>query len=134
MAIGPAIGWTATMGLVPGYAHDNMPDGIEERRALLIRTWTEAMEKVNEETGYSISVVMTPSIVIYPRSGGCPEGGEQAMTLTGSSNPKFVKPRDFYDFAEAVERIVRFVQTEMEQTSVRIEFSEIRSIYSRVPA
>lgn len=127
-----AIGWSATMGLIPGYGHDNDPDTLSRRRDVLVELWNEAMEACHRDTRFSISCVMTDATVLYPQAGGCPEGGERAIMLTGSSNPKYVKPHEFEAFMAAVERVVRQVQVGMEQTSCRIEFTRIlRSVYSR---
>lgn len=130
-----AVSWSATMGLIPGYGHDNDPDVVAERKALLIRVWREAMEDTKASTGYTISAVLTDSTVIYPVTGGCPPDGEQAVTLSGSSNPAFVPEPEFEAFMHAVEAAVLHAQSRMEQTSVRIEFSILdRSVYSRVTA
>lgn len=127
-----AISWSATMGLIPGYAHDNDPVALEARRHLLVRLWNEAMEDCHARTGFSVSCVMTDATVLYRSAGGCPDGGERAVLLTGSTNPRYVKPREFPAFARAVEDVIRRVQRGMEQTSCRIEFSEIAmSVYSR---
>lgn len=129
---GNAISWTATMGLVPGYGHDNSPLDIADRRALLASAWSDAMEATLADTGFSVSTVMTDAIVIYPKTGRCPDGGEVAVTLSGSSNPRYVNRDEFEAFMDAVERTVREVQVRMEQTSVRIEFGSIlRSVYCR---
>lgn len=130
-----AIAWTATMGLVPGYDHDNDPTLVAERKALLTRAWDEAIAETQESTGFTVSAVMTDSIVLYPRANGCPEGGEHAVTLSGSSNPAYVPEDRFAEFVQAVESTVLRIQRTMEQTSVRIEFSMIsRSVYSRLDA
>jgi hypothetical protein len=127
-----AISWTATMGLIPGYGHDNSPSRIAERKALLASAWSDAMEATLADTGFSVSTVMTDAIVLYPKAGMCPEGGEVAVTLSGSSNPRYVGPDEFEAFMDAVERTVREVQISMKQTSVRIEFGSIlRSLYCR---
>lgn len=129
----PAIGWSATIGLIPGYGHDNDPDAVAARKALLAASWDQAMRDTADATDFVISAVMTDSVVLYPRSGGCPEGGERAVTLTGSSNPVYVGPDAFDDYVAAVERTVLRVQRAMEQTTVRIEFRLIqRSVYSRL--
>lgn len=128
-----AVSWSATMGLVPGYGHDNPEALLAERRALLVRLWDEAMEEAHARTRFSVSCVMTDSLVLYRRDGGCPEGGERAVTLTGSSNPRYVRPDEIGAFREAVEDVVRRVQIGMGQTSCRIEFSHVaHSVYSRI--
>jgi hypothetical protein len=127
-----AISWSATMGLIPGYAHDNDPVALDARRHLLVHLWNEAMEDCHARTGFSVSCVMTDATVLYRAAGGCPDGGERAVLLTGSTNPRYVKRREFPAFARAVEDVVRRVQRGMDQTSCRIEFSEIAmSVYSR---
>jgi len=134
MALVPqAIGWTATMGLFPGYGHDNAPDRRADRVSLLKAAWGREMETCHERTRFSISCVMTDATVLYPAAGGCPEGGEDSITLTGSSNPRYVRPDELEAFMDAVESVVKAVQIAMEQTSCRIEFTPIiRSVYSRI--
>ena len=128
-----AVSWSATVGLVPGYGHDNRPNDIEALRAKLLASWTRAMGETLAETGHYPSCVATNAVVLYQEDHGCPPGGEQAMLLVGSSNPRDVPPHDFAAFEAAVERTVRQVQREMEQRTVRIEFSRItRSVYSRL--
>jgi len=133
-----AIGWTATMGLVPGYrwdegmSVDEIAELVREKRLELNDRWTAAMDDHLRETGFSISCVMTDCTVVYPFEGGCPIGGEPAVCLHGSSNPRYVKPDQFEAFMAAVEAVVKIVQEGMLQTSCRIEFTPImRSVYSR---
>jgi hypothetical protein len=127
-----AIGWSATMGLFPGYGHDNAPELRTERVELLKDAWNREMDACRAATRFSVSCVMTDATVLYPRDGGCPEGGEDSIMLTGSSNPKFVRTDELEAFMDAVVEVVQAVQKTMEQTSCRIEFTPIlRSIYSR---
>jgi hypothetical protein len=127
-----AIGWTATIGLIPGYGHGNTGCDVSERRAMLVREWFTSMRRTHEETGFVISAVLSESVVLYPHN-SCPEHGEVAMTLTGSSNPAHVAADRLGDFMDAVHATVRRVQEGMEQKTVRLEFTRIeRSIYSRL--
>jgi hypothetical protein len=131
--VGPAIAWTATLGLIPGYGHDNDDAAVAERRILLVEAWSREMERTLLEDNFSVSCVMTDSVVHYPASGRCPKGGEIAVTLSGSSNPRYVPSDRFEAFMDAVESTVKAVQTAMEQTSCRIEFTPLlRSTYSRL--
>jgi hypothetical protein len=127
-----AVGWTATIGLVPGYGHGNAGVDLAERRRLLVEQWFASMRRTHDETDLVISAVLSESVVLYPHN-SCPDGGEVAMTLTGSSNPTHVAPERLDDFMAAVETTVRRVQEAMEQRTVRLEFHRIeRSIYSRL--
>lgn len=127
-----AIGWSTTMGLIPGYAHENDPQTADERRAHLASVWSQAMENTIAHTGFTISAVMAAAIVVYPEINGCPDGGERVVTISGSSNPSRVTPEQFDAFVEAVEATVLAVRAAMEQNSVRIEFTLIRrSTYFR---
>jgi hypothetical protein len=131
--VGPAIAWTATLGLIPGYGHDNDDAAVAERRILLVEAWSREMERTLLEDNFSVSCVMTDSVVHYPASGHCPKGGEIAVTLSGSSNPRYVPFDRFEAFMDAVESTVKAVQIAMEQTSCRIEFTPLlRSTYSRL--
>ena len=127
-----AVGWTATIGLFPGYGHGNAGGDIAERRRLLVEQWFASMRQTQAETDLVVSAVLTDSVVLYPHN-SCPEGGEVAMTLTGSSNPTHVAPERLDDFMAAVQATVRRVQEAMEQKTVRLEFHRIeRSVYSRL--
>lgn len=131
-----AIAWSVSMGLVPGYAgpdYDDSEWALGKRRHLLHATWEKEMENTLAETGFTVSCVMSDGKVVYPRSNGCPVGGETVIVLSGSSNPTHVAPDRFDEYVEAVETMILRVQAIMEQTSVRIEFVELmRSVYSRV--
>ena len=129
-----AVGWSATIGLIPGYGHGNAGVDVAERRAMLVREWFAAMRQTHAETDLVVSAVLSESLVLYPHN-SCPEGGEVAMTLTGSSNPTHVAPERLDEFMAAVETTVRRVQEAMGQRTVRLEFHRIeRSIYSRLDA
>ena len=128
-----AVAWSAVIGLVPGYNHTSDPEVIANRRDLLIKQWQKAMDDTLGLTGYVVSATLTDTKVLYPSEHGGPEGGEAAVTFSGSSNPNFVKPRDFDDFIEAVKSTVLRVQRGMKQETVRIEFTYIdNSVYSRL--
>lgn len=91
------------------------------------------MEKVLAETGFVVSAVLTPVTVLYPRTKGCPTGGENVIVLSGSSNPDHVGPESFDLFMEVVEGMVLRLQTAMDQNSVRLEFGEtLHTVYSRI--
>lgn len=127
---GTAIGWTATIGLVPGYGHDNQGADLAFRRQTLVREWFRAMRETKAETGFVVSAVMDDALVLYPHE-SCPASGEVAVRLTGSSNPGHVPEDRIASFMDAVEATVRRVQAAMEQRTVRIEFHRIeRSVYS----
>ncbi len=122
-----AVHWSATFGLLPGYHHDNASAAVY--RARFIEAWSATMDRVLADTGFVISCVMNDSLVIYPKAFGCPEGGEVAVTVSGSSNPDHVKSPQFEDVKAAVEAVVCEVQQQMDQTTVRLEFAPIQSHY-----
>jgi len=127
------IGWSATIGLFEDYGHGNAGD-VEARRRMLVDAWMESMTRTRTETGLSISAVMGDSRVLYPHN-SCPDGGEMAVTLTGSCNPEHVAPAEHESFMAAVQTTVRRVQEVMGQKTVRIEFHRIdRLVYSKLAA
>lgn len=127
------IRWTATIGLVPGYGHNNDLEQIEQLRDKLVTCWFKAMEETKQVTGFTISAVMMPTVVLYPLGFGCPVGGEQTVTLTGSSSPQDSSDLNLDKFKRAVERTVKQVQQEMEQKTVRIEFDKVLDqVYSKI--
>lgn len=127
-----AIGWSVAMGLVPGYGHGNSGMSIEDRRVLLATSWTEIMLRIQTETGFLVTAVLSEARALYPGGLGCPDGGEHVVMLSGSSNPTKVSPEQFDAYVAAVERAVHLLRDVMEQNSVRIEFVRIaRSSYFR---
>jgi len=127
-----AIGWSVAMGLVPGYGHGNAGMSLDDRRTYLTTNWTEIMFRIQTETGFLITAVLSEAKAIYPGGLGCPDGGEHVVMLSGSSNPTKVSPEQFDDYVAAVERAVYMLRDVMEQNSVRIEFVRIaRSSYFR---
>lgn len=127
-----AIGWSVAMGLVPGYGHGNAGMSLDDRRTYLTTNWTEIMFRIQTETGFLVTAVLSEARALYPGGLGCPEGGEHVVMLSGSSNPTKVSPEQFDDYVAAVERAVYMLRDVMEQNSVRIEFVRIaRSSYFR---
>jgi hypothetical protein len=127
-----AIGWSVAMGLVPGYGHGNAGMSLDDRRTYLATSWTEIMFRIQTETGFLVTAVLSEAKALYPGGLGCPDGGEHVVMLSGSSNPTKVSPEQFDDYVAAVERAVHLLRDVMEQNSVRIEFVRVaRSSYFR---
>lgn len=116
------------MGLVPGYDHGNR--GTEDRYSLLLESWERAMGVEFSTTGQLVSAIFQRSRLMYPKSRGCPPGGEEVVVITGSSNP--VMTSDLDAFTTAVVRVVSQVQALMGQRTVRLEFQPIRSLFMEI--
>jgi hypothetical protein len=127
-----AIEWKVAMGLIPGYGHANSGMSLDDRRTYLATQWAAIMDRVQAETGFLVSAMLTDARALYPTTLGCPDGGEHVVVLSGSSNPTKVSPEQFDAYVAAVEKAVHMLRDAMEQNSVRIEFVRIaRSSYFR---
>lgn len=118
-----AIGFAATFGVVPGYAHDNgLPENTTPAE-ILTNAWMSAMKEEFDSSSIGIGGVIVNSRTAYNPNWGCPVGGEVTATVTGESNPEFDKDVEVY--RAAVLRICKAVKAELKQTTVRVAFHEV---------
>ena len=80
------IRWSMTLGFQPGYHNEQGESADLDEVA---RRYQRVATELQADTGTYISCVLQASRVIYPESGGCPEGGEHTFTLFGSCNLQF---------------------------------------------
>ena len=117
------IAFSATFGVIPGYAHDN---GLPENTTageILTNAWTAAMKAEFEASKIGVGGVIAESRTAYNPDWGCPKGGEVTATVTGESNPEFDKDSEAYK--AAVLRIVKAVKCELKQSTVRVAFHDV---------
>lgn len=117
------IAFSATFGVVPGYAHNNgLPENTTAAE-ILTNAWMSAMKAEFDANKVGVGGVIVESRTAYNPDWGCPAGGEVTATVTGESNPEFDK--DIEAYKAAVLRIVKSVKRELKQTTVRVAFHEV---------
>ncbi len=118
-----AIAFSATFGVVPGYAHDNSLPADTTADFIVASAWMAAMKAEFEANKVGVGGVVTASRTAYNPDWGCPAGGEVTATVTGESNPAFDKDTEAYK--AAVLRVVKAVKAELKQSTVRVVFTEV---------
>jgi len=117
------IKFTATIGVVAGYGHDNTTSTAAAE--IVSAEWQKAAAEIMESTGLYISAVVVDSRTVYHTDWGCPVGGELTATATGSANPAFVQDMD--QWKKAVIAVVKLVKARLQQSTVAVEFEEVSS-------
>ncbi len=79
----------ASLGVVPGYGHDNVTDA--SAVDIAGNAWQEAAAKVMVASGNYIGAVITPARTVYHKDWGCPVGGEKTVSITGECNPEYTE-------------------------------------------
>lgn len=120
------LGFTATFGRVPGYAHDNKnPISM----AAFAEKWQRHMQKEFNNTNILVGCVIHESRTIYPLSFGCPKDGEATITVSGHYNPKFFDEDDpdlyLLEIKRATKDICQKMQKDLGQTTVSLTFHKI---------
>lgn len=117
--------FSATLGVVAGYKHDNVPCG--DPLDIVAATWDAAAELELAAGGLYVPCVATASRTIYRREWGCPVGGEITVTLTGTRNPQF--DTDSAAWKKAVAKIAERVRVALKQSTAHLAFSTCDSLY-----
>ena len=119
--------FTLTIGVTPGYFHDNEAAKIDFVGAVA-KEWQVLMEKDGNEKGIYVPAVASPSYAVYSRDWGCPEGGERVVSFSGTRNAKFTP--DGVEWKAAVLRIVERLQQKLEQSTAQVDFERVEMAYS----
>lgn len=114
--------FTAVFGVEPGYDTEYRTHQ-EAAMQRVAAAWDEAMEKEFASSKILVTAVCTPGRVVYQREHGCPVDGETIVTVTGVTNPKFVKDVDAWE--TAVYEIVKNVKHTLRQSRVSLYFSPL---------
>lgn len=86
-------------------------------------TWQEiALQQFNKR-GIYISSVVNISRAVYNSEWGCPMGGEDTVTITGTTNPAFVK--DMEEWKSIVIEIAKELKCALEQSTLTLEFQTL---------
>lgn len=109
----------ASLGVVPGYGHDNATDA--SAVDITGNAWQEAAAQVFAETGIYVGAVITPSRTVYNKDWGCPVGGEITALITGECNPLYTK---LDDYKKAVVETLRKTAQSLKQSTTQVFFQE----------
>ncbi|APF25339.1 hypothetical protein [Clostridium sporogenes] len=107
-------------GINEGYFHKNKnKDGVQ----VVGEVWQKIALEVFKDRGIYISSVINSSKTVYNTEWGCPEGGEDTVTITSTANPEFVQSLE--QWKEAVIEIAKNLKNELKQSTMTVEFKEI---------
>lgn len=114
----------ASLGVVPGYGHENVTDA----NAIEIagNAWQGSAAKVFTETGTYVGAVVTPARTVYNKDWGCPVGGEITVSITGECNPEYTK---LDDYKKAVIETLRQTALKLGQSTTQLTFQEVEFVY-----
>ena len=115
--------FSATVGVNEGYSHNNE---IKNPLEIVGTLWQEIAESHYKKCNIYISAIITDSKTIYSPNWGCPTGGEDTITISGSCNPEFSNPEDW---RKSVISVLKEMKEKLKQSTVTIEFWEIDSVY-----
>ncbi|ACA57346.1 conserved hypothetical protein (plasmid) [Clostridium botulinum A3 str. Loch Maree] len=107
-------------GINEGYFHKNKnKDGVQ----VVGEVWQKIALEVFKDRGIYISSVINSSKTVYNTEWGCPEGGEDTVTITSTANPEFVQSLE--QWKEAVIEIAKNLKNGLKQSTMTVEFKEI---------
>lgn len=120
----PTSQFQINIGVNAGYFHDNAKGS---PRVEVARLWQEIAERVYQKAGVFVAGVVQPALTVYRKEWGCPEGGEDTVTVTGLRNPEFQK--DEAVWRQCVRDVALDLGKALDQTTVYLTFSEVDFIY-----
>lgn len=107
-----------TIGINEGYDHLNESNLKDSFNDFLYNF----LEENEDQVGEYISFVVYPTKTIYKKEWGCPNGGEDTITLEATANPKFVHDLKTWKFH--VIKYIELLKEELKQSTVMIQFYE----------
>ncbi len=115
-----SVKYFASLGVVPGYGHDN----VTETNALDIagNAWQECAAIVHGKTGIYVGAVISPARTVYHTDWGCPKGGEVTVAITGECNPTYT---EVAGFKAAVLETLKLTAQKLGQSTTQLTFQEV---------
>jgi hypothetical protein len=105
------------IGVNPGYHHENE---LHDPIATASAAWHAAAEQCLQAGGYYIPGSVTFCKMVYRPEWGCPEGGEDAVMISGVMNTRFYQDEDLY--IDSVRKTCKAVQNELRQVTAILSF------------
>lgn len=112
----------ASLGYISGYHHNNK--SAENNTVVLL--WQEHAAAVYAETGIYIGAVISPAKTVYHKDWGCPDGGEDTVSITGTCNPTYT---DLEKFKENVIEVLTRMAKSLKQSTSQVSFVEADFTY-----
>ncbi|MFA5183939.1 MAG: hypothetical protein WC456_00250 [Patescibacteria group bacterium] len=114
----------ASLGVVPGYGHDNATDA--SAVDIAGNAWQAAAAGVFAEQKVYVGAIITPARTVYHKDWGCPVGGELTVLITGERNPQYTAEENFK--TAVVETLKRTAQA-LKQSTTQVTFQEVDMEY-----
>jgi len=114
----------ASLGVIPGYGHDNVTDS--SAVDIAGNAWQEAAAAVFSSTGTYVGAVITPARTVYNKDWGCPVGGEKTVGITGECNPEYT---DLAAYKAAVVETLKRAALALGQSTTQLCFLEAEFEY-----
>jgi hypothetical protein len=114
----------ASLGVVPGYGHDNVTD--DNAAVIAGHAWQEAAASVQKETSTYVGAVISPARTVYHVDWGCPVGGEKTVLITGECNPEYTAVDSY---KAAVKETLKRTAQALQQSTTQLTFQEVEFEY-----
>lgn len=122
--------FSATLGVVPGYHHNNqLGVATYDPAEIVASVWQQEAEKVFLNNGVYPGANISNSITVYRPEWGCPIGGENTVQITGEANPAFIEQNRMGTFKECVLDCLKSCSIILGQTTTQITFTDVDFFY-----
>lgn len=119
-----SIKFFASLGVVPGYGHDNVTG--ENAVEIAGKAWQESAAEVFKTSGTYVGAVISSAKTVYHADWGCPIGGENTVLITGECNPQYT---NLDSYKAAVVKTLRGAAKKLEQSTTQLTFQEVEFKY-----
>lgn len=107
-----------TIGINPGYFHDNPND---DAAKIVSHLWQTYCNELYKEKKKVVSAVISNVNIVYPTDLGCPEVGEKCAKIEVQFNPKFLKDKfEYIALMAEMYNIIEMMQSDLQQSTVSI--------------
>lgn len=104
-------------GVNKGYKHNNCDSCNLD---MVGKLWQKIAKEEFDNSGIYISAIINESKAIYNEEWGCPKGGEDTVTISGTANKEFIDDLD--NWKDQVIIIAKRIKVELGQTTLTCEF------------